>query len=101
MCKESCIKIPKGSQAFYDAVERLRNAGPNCTNKFEMAQYCCQLCTRGHDADCESCYVQTVGDLSDPYRKEIQERTPTGMYSSGIYMDKDGNYHYAHPQGSA
>lgn len=101
MCIESCTKIPKGSQAFYDAVERLRNAGPNCTNKFDMAQYCCKLCKKDNDCDCESCYVQTVGDLLDPYRKKIQESTPTGMYSSGIYKDKDGNYHYAHPQGSA
>ena len=100
MCKDNCIRIPKGSTEFCEAVERLRNAGCNCTNRFEMAQYCCTLCRKDIDCDCESCYVQTVGDLHDPYRKEIQKSTPTGMYTSGIYRDKEGKYHYTHPQGS-
>ena len=99
MC-ESCTKLPQGSQTFYEAVERLRNAGPNCNNKFELAQYCCTLCKKDIDCDCEACYVQTVGDLYDPYRKKIQEGTPTGMYSSGIYKDERGKFHYSHPQGS-
>jgi len=98
MSKENCTRVPKGSTEFCEAVERLRNAPPNCTNRFDMATQCCKLCDKTFD--CESCYVQTVGDLHDPYRKEIQKNTPTGMYTSGVYKDKEGNYHYTHPQGS-
>lgn len=98
MCEESCIKVPRGSKEFCEALERLKNAPINCTNKFDLATQCCRLCKK--EFDCESCYVQTVGDLHDPYRKKIQKGTPTGMYSSGIYKDKDGKYHYTHPQGS-
>ena len=93
-------EIPRGSKEFYEALERLKNASSNCTNTFELATQCCRLCKKTPDCECESCYVQTVGDLHDPYRKKIQENTPTGMYSSGIYKDKDGKFHYAHPQGS-
>lgn len=100
MNEESCIKIPIGSTEFCEAVERLRNASTNCTNRFDLATQCCTLCRKTQDCDCDSCYVQTVGDLRDPYRKKIEEKTPTGMYSSGIYKDKDGKYHYTHPQGS-
>ena len=97
----SSIKIPKeGTQAFYNAVERLKNAPANCTNSFDLATECCKLCRKTPDCDCESCFVQTVGDLADPFRKQIQKGTPTGMYTSGIYRDKDGKYHYTHPQGS-
>lgn len=98
--KVTATQIPKGSQAFYDAVERLRNAPSNCTNLFELATQCCKFCKKTIECDCESCFVQTVGDLDDPYRKEIQVRTFTGMYSSGIYKDKKGIYHYTHMQGS-
>lgn len=91
-------KIPNGSSDFFEAVQRLMNAPANCTNLFNLAADCCKKCEK--TIDCESCYVQTVGDLADPYRKKIENRTVTGMYSSDIYQDDDGNYHYAHPQGS-
>lgn len=93
-------KIPSGSKEFFEAVNRLKNAGPDCNNKFDMANYCCKLCTKANASNCEDCYVQTVGDLNDPYRKKIEENSSTGMYSSGIYKDKNGQYHYSHPQGS-
>lgn len=100
-------KIPSGSKKFFEAVNRLKNAGPDCNNKFEMANYCCKLCTKANATNCEAnatnceeCYVQTIGDLNDPYRKKIEENSSTGMYSSGIYKDKNGQYHYSHPQGS-
>ena len=99
MTKISTTQIPKGSAEFCEAVKRLKDAPINCNNKFDLATRCCKLCKK--DFDCESCYVQTIGDLHDPYRKKIQKTTPTGMYSSGIYKDAEGKYHYAHPQGSA
>ena len=92
-------KLPSGSKEFFEAVNRLKNAGPDCTNTFDMANYCCKLCTKVNE-NCEDCYVQTVGDLNDPYRKKIEENSSTGMYSSGVYKDKNGQYHYSHPQGS-
>lgn len=95
---ENCTKIPRGSEKFQEAVKRLKNAPQNCNNRFELASLCCRLCSK--DINCEDCYVQTVGDLDDPYRKEIQRRTKTGMYSSGIYVDERGKMHYSHPQGS-
>ena len=91
-------KIPKGNERFFTALERLKNAPPNCANRNELAAQCCKHCEK--DINCEDCYVQTVGDLSDEYRKKIQKRTKTGMYSSGIYVDGKGNMHYSHPQGS-
>ena len=94
----SSTNIPKGSKEFIDAVQRLENRPENCANIFELAAQCCKLCNK--DFDCDSCYVQTIGDLNDPYREEIQKKTPIGMYSSGIYKDGKGRYHYAHPQGS-
>ena len=101
MSEISATKIPTGSKEFFEAVERLKNAGPNCTNKFELAQYCCKLCTKACATNCEDCYVQTVGDLKDPFRRELQAKTPTGMYSSGFYYNaKKNEYVYAHPQGS-
>lgn len=98
MMKENCTNVPKGTQEFVSALERLRNAPINCNNRFELANQCCKLCNRS--INCEECYVQTVGDLNDPYRKEIQKRSKTGMYTTGIYKDKNGNYYYSHPQGS-
>lgn len=97
---DNCTRIPRGSAEFCEAVERLRNAPSRCTNIFDMATQCCMLCKKTPDCDCESCYVQTVGDLHDPYREDIKKNTSTGMYSSGMYKDKEGNYHYTHPQGS-
>lgn len=96
--KISATKIPNGSQELADAIERLKLSGK--ADRFAKATECCKLCNQNCGLNCEDCYVQTVGDLHDHYRKEIQKRTPTGMYSSGIYRDKDGNYHYAHPSGS-
>ena len=96
----SSTQIPRGSQEFIEALERLKNAPANCKNIFELATDCCKKCPHKAEFNCEECFVQTVGDLDDPYRKEIQERTATGMYSAGIYKGKDGKYHYSHPQGS-
>ena len=98
--ESTTTKLPSGSKEFYEAVNRLKNPDPNCSNRFEMASHCCKLCTNANEIACEECYVQTVGDLSDPYRKKIESNTLTGMYSSGIYKDKDGKYRYTHPQGS-
>lgn len=100
MEKVSSTKIPTGSKEFYEAVERLKNAGPKCTNKNDLASYCCKLCGKASVANCEDCYVQTVGDLADPFRNEMQEGTSTGVYSSGFYKNKKGKYCYTHPQGS-
>ena len=68
-------KLPSGSKEFFEAISRLENAGPDCNNKFEMANYCCKLCTKANASNCEDCYVQTVGDLNDPYRKKIEENS--------------------------
>ncbi len=96
---QTTTMIPKrGSDAFYDAVARLKNAPVNCTNIFEMAQDCCAKCNKS--INCEECYVNTVGDLKDPYRNKIQKKTVTGMYSSDMYKGDDGKIYYAHPQGS-
>lgn len=100
MSSISTTKIPTGSERFYEAIERLKNASPNCTNRYELAQCCCKLCEKASTSICEDCYVQTVGDLEDDYRKEIQKKSKTGMYSSGFYETADGDFHYATPQGS-
>jgi len=95
---DKSINVPNGTQEFVCALERLRSAPINCNNRFELATLCCKLCDKS--INCEECYVQTVGDLNDPYRKEIQKRTQLGMYTTGIYKGKDGKYYYSHPQGS-
>ena len=94
------IKVPSGSEAFVDAVERLRNLPPRCTNVSDFALYCCRLCTNPDKLDCEDCYVGVLTDCQDNFRDKMQTRSKTGVYSSGMYRDKDGNYQYTHPQGS-
>ena len=99
MAVKSTTNVPNGTQEFLSAVERLENASPQHDNKFILATECCKLCNAPTNY-CEDCFVQTLGDLKDPYRKQIQSRTNIGMYSSGMYKDNSGKYHYAHPQGS-
>ena len=90
--------IPMGSDEFIESVNRLKDSEDRQEEMFKLATECCKLCNRS--INCEDCFVQTIGDLKDPYRDKIEKKTITGMYCSGIYIDSKGKYHYAHPQGS-
>ena len=67
--------IPMGSDEFIESVNRLKDSEDKQEEMFKLATECCKLCNKS--INCEDCFVQTIGDLNDPYRDKIEKKTAT------------------------
>lgn len=94
------MEIPAGNKEFFKAFECFEKRDPGCSAKElrELADCCCRNCDRS--IDCEVCIVGVSIDARDHYKYRINKRSNSGMYTSDIYLGKDGKFRYAHPDGS-